>query len=382
MTEARKRSLQAISLFIGSILGAGVFGLPYAFSKAGFAVGFLYLVVLTGVILLLQLLSAEITIQTPGRKRLTALAGEYLGSYGRWITTLLFFGLTWGVLISYIILGGSFLTTLLQPVFGGSFFVYGLIFIIVEAALVALPLRKAARFQLLVGGTLLILFSVLILSGLPQVDIGNLFTITTEHKFLPYGVVLFSLAGLGVMPEMHDIFGKKYEYRLSKAVIHGYMILFVLYLLFALAVVGVTGAGTTEDAFIGYATTLGPFVGTLGSLVGLVTIGSIFMMMGEQMKDTFLFDFSLGKFPSWFLTLIVPVALFLFGVRDFITVISFTGAVFSALLACMILLIYERMRKTRSHKTKHFAVPRVLSIIIGIIFIVGALRQILLTFFL
>jgi len=45
-------------------------------------------------------------------------------------------------------------------------------------------------------------------------------------------------------------------------------------------------------------------------------------------------------------------------------------------------LIYERMRKTRSKKTKHFAVPRLLSIIIGIVFIIGALRQILLTFFL
>jgi len=377
MTEARKRSVLATMVFIGSILGAGVFGLPYAFAKSGWLIGFFDLVVIGVFVLLLQLMYAEITIQTPGRRRMTGLAGLYLGSSWRYVTTFLFFGLGWGVLTAYVILAGGFLTDLLQPLFGGDLFVYGLVFLGIEGLLLCASLKRAAHFELLVGSVLLILFVVLLLSGLPFLQSAYLGTVALEHAFSPYGVILFSIAGLGVMPEMHDVFGEKYEYRMSKSVIHGFLILLLLYTLFTFVVVGVTGPLTTEDALTGYTPLLGPGMEAFGAFVGVLTIGSIFMMMGEQMKDTFIFDFSLSKRTAWVLTLLVPVVLFVVGVRDFISVISFTGSVFVALLACIVLLIYHRMQKGVCRSTRCFTVPRWISVCIGLLFLFGALREII-----
>ena len=381
MTEARKRSLLATSVFIGSILGAGVFGLPYVFAQAGWLVGFLYLVVLGGFLLTLQLMNAEITIQTPGRKRLAGLAGAYLGPIGRYATTLLFFGMNWGVLIAYVILASGFLAEIFGWPASGNLLIYGLTFIAIEALLLLFPIRRAAHFELLIGGVLLTLFLVLILSGLPSLEPTNWITFAEAHLFTPYGVVLFALSGIGVMPEMHDVFGEKYEYRLPKAVLHGFFILFALYVFFTLAVIGVNGAVTTENALEAYAVALGPGMRAFGAIVGLLTIGSIFFMVAEQVKDTLTFDFFLHKRAAWFLALTVPTALFVFGVRDFISVISFTGSVFVALLACVILLIYERMRAGVCRRVKCFTVPRWVSACIALVFLAGAAREIFLRFF-
>lgn len=372
----------ATSVFVGSVLGAGVFGLPYAFAQAGWLVGFFYLVVIGGVLLILQLINAEITIQTPGRRRLAGLAGVYLGPFGRYATTLLFFGMNWGVLIAYMILAAGFLSEIFGPIFGSGALAYGLAFVVVEAFLLLLPIKRAAHFELIIGGVLLTLFLVLILSGLPFVEPINWIAFSGAQAFAPYGVVLFALSGIGVMPEMHDVFGEKYEYRLPKAVIHGFFILFTLYAFFTLAVVGVNGVGTTENALEAYAPMLGPGMVAFGALLGLLTIGSIFFMVAEQVKDTLAFDFALHRRAAWFLTLAVPTLLFVLGVRDFISVISFTGSVFVALLACVMLLIYERMRRGVCRRVKCFTVPRMVSIAIGLIFVAGAVREILLSFFL
>lgn len=382
MTEARKRSILATMLFVGSMLGAGIFGLPYAFAQSGWFIGFVWLVVIGGFLFILQLMNAELTIQTPGHSRLAGIAGRYLGPAGRYITTILFFGLGWGVLIAYIILGGGFLNAMFGEALGGSAYIYSLIFIGVEAFLVSLSLKRAAHFELIIGGILLVLFVVLILSGVPFINFDNLTSVYSANTFLPYGVVLFAISGLGLAPEVHAIFGEKYEYRMPKAVIHGFAIVFALYVLFTIAVVGVNGILTTENALDGYTAILGPGMGVFGALIGVITIGSIFMMMGEQMKDTFIYDFSMNKHLAWFITLIVPVTLFVLGVRDFISVISFTGAVFTALLACMVILSYESMRKKICKKVKCFTVPRWISISIAIIFIIGAVCEIILSFFL
>ncbi|MBI2485237.1 hypothetical protein HYW18_03770 [Candidatus Uhrbacteria bacterium] len=374
MTEARKRSLQATAVFVGSTLGAGVFGLPYAFAQSGWVAGAFFLVVLGFFLLLLQLLLAEITIQTPGQSRLVGLAGHYLGPGARAIAMLIFFGGQWGILLSYLILGGEFLRTLfpaLPPLAGPSmFFLVGLL-------LVVLPLRRAASFELLIGAVLLTLFLVLMLSGLPAFDPALITAVNLEHFFVPYGIILFATSSLGVMPEMHAILGERYEYRLPRAVLYGSGIIFLLYLLFTFLMVGVTGSTTTPNVLLGFARVIGPDMAAVGSVLGLLTLWSIFMMIGEQLKDTCRRDLGFGRLSAVVLALGVPALLFLFGVREFITVISFTGTVFSALLACLILVIYRRLQRTVCRRIKCFTIPLPLLWLIGLLFFAGAVVELL-----
>lgn len=382
MTEARKRSLYATALLVGSTLGAGVFGLPYAFAQSGWLIGAFTLVFVGALLLVLQLINTELCLQTPGRHRIVGLVGRYLGTRWRWVATILFFGLGWGILLAYAILGGAFLFELLAPVFGGNVSTYSLIFVVIEAILVLAPIKRAASIELIIGSLLLILFVVLILSGVPFIEWHQVVAVDVTHTLAPYGVVIFALASLGVAPEIHDIFGEKYEYRMPKAIVHGFLILLLLYLAFTFVIVGVNGIETSENALSAYVPILGSLAFLVGSVVGLITIGSISLMVGEQVKDTLRIDLGASKVMAWSLTWAIPVALFLFGVRDFINVISFTGAVFTALLAVCILLTYERMRGTICCRRHCFVVPRWMTIFIGVLFVSGAIRQIFLTMFL
>ena len=368
--------VRATAVFVGSMLGAGIFGLPYAFAQAGWGIGALYLVGVGFVLLLLQLLIAEVTIQTPGERRLSSLAGLYLGRWAKVVTTILIFGSVWGAVLAYIILGGGFLYTLFGGWLGGDPIWYAGVFVAFEALLISFPLRKAAGMEVLIGGVLLCLFVVLILAGLPEIHIVNITSTNATHWFVPYGVVLFALSGLGVSPEMHNIFGERSEHHMPRAILVGFSLVFALYAAFTFVVVGVSGDGVTQNALLGYTMALDPLMQVVGSLVGLLTISSILFMMGEQLKDTMIADYEVPPGVAEAVTLGVPFLFFLLGLRDLVSVIGFVGAVFSALTAVMFIFVYERLRKNVCRHVKCFTVPRALTMFIGLVFVAGAIVQI------
>ena len=49
--------LKAVSIFVGTVIGAGIFGIPYVINKSGIIPGFFYFLILGGVVLLIHLLA-------------------------------------------------------------------------------------------------------------------------------------------------------------------------------------------------------------------------------------------------------------------------------------------------------------------------------------
>lgn len=380
MTESNKRWFRSVGTMIGAIIGIGVFGIPYAFAQAGFFVGLAELLVVGFLIVLLQLQYAEVTIQTPGHRRLSGLAERHLGKKWKPWVALVLFGVAWGAMTAYIIVAGEFLFTLLGPTIGGTPFIYSVGFFVLESIFLLWGLKKISGAEVYVVGILLILFGAIVAIGLPSVQPTNLLTADLTKMILPYGVLLFAMAGLGVIPEMHDIFGEKYENRLRSATITAMVIIMLVYVVFAFAVVGVTGAGTTDEAIRGLGEALGPTVSMLGSLLGIITLVSIYMIVGIGVKDTLKWDFKMNQWASWLITISVPIGLFLVGVREFITVISFSGAVFGALTAVVVILVYEKMRPKIEKRKHSMILPKYLSYILGAVFLCGAIVSIIDTF--
>ena len=380
MNEGNKRWLRAVGTMIGAIIGIGVFGLPYAFAQAGFFVGLIELIVIGGLLVLLQQLYAEVTIQTPGHRRTVGLALKYLGPKWSRIAALAFFAMMWGAMIAYIIIAGEFLSTLLGPTIGGSPFIYSIGFFIIEAIFLLWGLKKISGVETYVVMILLLLFGAVILLGLPHVEAINLIEMNISKIFVPYGVILFALGGMSIVPEMHDILKEKYEHKLRSAIFVAMGLIALLYVAFAGVVVGVTGAATTDEAIAGLGQALGPTVAAIGSLAGIVTLVSIFVVVGLQIKDSLIFDFKQKPMLAWLLTVSVPIILFLLGVREFIVVISFTGAVFGAVTAVVILRIFEKMRHTICTRRKCFLVPTWVSVLLGAVFVLGALVEIVYLF--
>lgn len=370
------RLLRAVGTMVGSIVGAGVFGLPYAFAQSGAGIGAAWLLGLGAVSLVLFLMYAEVVIQTPGTHRLGGYAELYLGPAWKSVSTILLGAAQLGAMLAYTVLGGRFLLALLGPVFGGTELMYALMMVAAVAAFTWRGTKFATRAEGVVVSILLLLFVLAILASLPSVSALNLLTIHWDQSFLPYGVVLFSLSGIGAVPEMKDALGSKELRRLPHAVTFGLFILVGLYLAFSLSVVGVTGAATTPTAFTGLSTVLGPAFQAISALLGTVTIFSIFAMTCLQLQNALAVDIRVSRHVSWTMAVLVPAFLYLVGLREFIGIIGFVGAVFSGIIGILVVVLYERMRRSpvcREHKCLN--VPTVLAVLVAGLFAFGVLRE-------
>jgi len=365
-------------MMIGAIIGVGIFGLPYAFAQSGIAIGLFWLIIVGGLLTILQLMFAEVVVQTEGKHRLAGYIEIYLGRKLSWIGM---FGLAsgiWGAMTAYIIVGGRFLFLLLNPLFGGPELVYSIIVAVVATYLIYRGLIFASKLEVILIGALLFLFTFIILLSIPEIQLGNFQVSSLSGFFLPYGVILFSMAGTGIVPELKDVLGKKQEHNLGRVIIIGMSVIMLLFGLFSLTVVGVTGAETSQTAFDGLIPVLGPTFRIVATLLGSITILSIYMVLGIELQNTLRYDFHMKRVISWLLVTGVPIILFASGVREFINLIGFVGAVFGGITGILLALTYKKMKKSpvcRSHKCLNF--PDVLTWLVIAIFAGGIAFQII-----
>ncbi|PJA46960.1 hypothetical protein CO172_03335 [Candidatus Uhrbacteria bacterium CG_4_9_14_3_um_filter_36_7] len=363
---------RALSAVIGSVIGVGVFGLPYAFAKSGFVLGTIELVIFGIFLVALPLMFSEVVIQTQKKHRLAGYVSEYMGTHWGHVSMLALTASSWGAMIAYIIVGGRFLFTLFHPFLGGEEIFYQIAMPVLALLLTLRGISFLSKIEVYLVGGLLFLFLFLTLSSLPYIKISHLVQIDTEHFFVPYGVILFAFSGLGIIPEIKAFLGEKQKHLLSHAILVGYGLIFLLYFAFTFAVVGLTGPQTTEIAFDGVIQVLGPFVGVIGSLLGTLTILSIFSLMAMQLQDSLSIDYKVPRSIAWLGSILIPLALFLFGVRTFIDLIGFVGSVFGGIIAILVILTYQKMRHSGVCRRHHcLNVPKIITIIIAILFLIG-----------
>ncbi len=377
MVHPNVKFIRAVGMMIGAIIGVGVFGLPYAFAQSGVGLGLLELLVLGGFLLTLQMMLGEVSIQTPGKHRLVSLVGMYIGKPWKWVAMLAMGLGIWGAMLAYMVVGGEFLFILLSPIFGGSQFVYSYIVALLACVMIYGGLRFASRVEIVVVGILLFLFLFIILVSIPEIDAANYFTADFSKAFVPYGVILFSAAGVGIIPEIKDVLGKKHKREMGPVILTSMTIILSLYALFSIAVVGVSGAGTTQTAFEGLIAVLGGTFGIVATLLGAITIISIYLVLGIELLNTFKFDFTMSHKMAWALVCFVPILLYTLGVREFIGIIGFVGGVFGGILSILIALSYWKMRRgprCKKHHCVNFPAP--LTWLIILLFSTGVVLQV------
>jgi len=59
-----KHTTEAIALLVGTIIGAGIFGIPYVIAQAGFLTGLITLGVLGTAVIILYLYLGEVILRT------------------------------------------------------------------------------------------------------------------------------------------------------------------------------------------------------------------------------------------------------------------------------------------------------------------------------
>lgn len=371
-----KSFFNATAVLIGTIIGVGIFGLPYAIAQIGFIPGILYLIGLGLIVLVLNLCYGEIVLRTKKNHQLPGYAEMYLGKWGK-LTALLATAIGfYGALLAYLIMAGNFLYSILENSFALSAFDYSLIFFAFIVMAIFFGKKIIPQIEFFMAIFLIIVILIISILGAPQIKFENLIPIDLINFFFPFGIILFALGGASAIPIM-EIALKEQKFLLKKAILLGSLIPLILYILFSLVGVGVAGKIISENAIIGLGNILGNKILFLGSVFGFFAVSTSFLSLGLALKQIYHYDYNLNKLLSTILVCIFPLLFFLFGWTNFIEIINVTGLSIGGLNGILIILIYWQAKKKGDDAPAYsMNIPRFLTHFIIAIFSLGILYQI------
>lgn len=360
-----KKIIYPVATLAGTIIGVGLFALPYVASKVGLPVMLGWFGILGALAILVHWFYGEIVLKTPDYKRFPGIVGYHLGKMGKRIAYLTTIGGLLGAILAYLIIGGEFLTQLFQPYFGRGEIFYGTIYFLAGAILIFLGIRAIAKIEFWGLVMFLVILGGMFFRGLPHFKLSNLFPKPDfSFIFLPYGVILFSLWGAAIVPEVEEML-KKEKKLLGKVIFASILISLLIYIFFTLTILGITGSATTPSALPGLKGFLGNGVVSLTLIFGLLTSFTSFISLGLTLKRVLNFDFGISEAKAGAITCFVPFFVYFLGVKNFVSLISFLGAVFLGIDGILILLIYKKIRPEK----------RMLAHLLSLIFVFGVIYE-------
>ncbi len=362
----------AIATLTGTIIGAGILGLPYVFAQSGFLIGMINLIVLGILILFVNLYLGEVILRTKGKHQLPGYAEKYLGKKGKIAMLVSSLAFLYGALTAYVLGEGE----VLSFVFTGStsyIILFGLAFLGIMSILIYSGLKtleKGETFGLIAISLMII---IIFFFFLPKVDWNNFSFISSNpiKWFMSYGVILFAFLALSALPEVREELVNE-EKKLKKAILIGSLIPMVLYILFIMAVYGFAGAETPEIATIA--------LGKLPSLLAIFTMFTAFSAIGIALKELFIFDFKIKHDKAFFYTIfpvfVLSLIILVFKLVDFIKILGLIGSISGGLAGMLVLLMVYKAKKKCDRKPE-YSIPLSwpLILLLGLIFLAGIVYQ-------
>src|SRR3989344_4261130 len=98
----------SVSTLVTTIVGIGIFGIPFSFVKAGFLTGALFLVAIFFVTLLANLMYGEVALRTQKYHHIIGYVNKYLGNGFKKINLFSFILAIYGALVAVIAISGTF----------------------------------------------------------------------------------------------------------------------------------------------------------------------------------------------------------------------------------------------------------------------------------
>lgn len=313
-----------IIIVAAATIGSGVFALPYIIQTAGWLLSIGYFVAITAIVSLAHLFYLRTLEAVDEKKRLLGLVREYFGPTGFWIG---FLAIVIGLLLSfiaYLVLGTRFIQIIIP---GIPHLTALIIFWLILSILIFKSEGRVTGFEA-VGVTLIscaILFIFILgrpfsaFANTPAVDPGNI--------LLPFGAVLFSLAGWTSVEQVYEI--KKRadgKFNTLNLFIIGTALAGILYWLFALGVLGVvpqaavdTISGTTGWLF---------WKRDILALIGLLAMGVVSIPLAREIRGALEKDLGWNSIVSRATISGLPLIIVLSGFNNFLIIVSLAGGVF------------------------------------------------------
>jgi len=353
------------AIVAAATIGDGIFALPFVFYQAGWLATIAYLVVLGVFVSAAHIVYLE-TLESKGeKKRLLGLTREYLGEGGFWIG---FAAIVIGLLltlVAYLILGAQFIRLLLpaaSPMWG----------LVTFWVLMAIPVfmddGHVVELELLgIACTTAIIF-LIFFTAWPAVTFGGVSAVNWPNIFLPFGAVLFSLAGWTSVEPAYESRKRGGRGRDPwKALALGTFFVGALYLLFAAGILGSAPAiaSDTVSGLAGWPT----WKRDLLAIFGLIAVGTVYLPISREIKNALEKDLRWRKVASRALILVLPVALIFLGLNNFLIVVGLVGGVFLSMQYLLIVAVGRRALTLSP--AKGFFLD-----LIAAVFVIGAVYQV------
>ncbi len=371
-----KNYFKAIAILAGTVLGAGIFTVPYVIQKAGIFSIILYFPILCWVQLILHLIYAEIVLATKKRHRMVGYVGIYFNVFLKKISFLISILGKNGTLVAYVILGGMFLHQLLNPFWGGSLILYTILLFFIETLIVFFGLKMIAKVEVFLTALLIIAIGSLSWRSFGYLNFNNYDFLNLNNLLMPYGAIFFAIGGQAAVPEVCQLL-KNEKRKIRSAIIWGTFLPVVLIAFFAFLMVGVTGSETTPDVLAGLTSKFNNWIMVPALLFGLLTVVTSYIVISQSLKEVYWWDEGINEYLAWFLATVVPFGIYLIGVKDLIGVIGLTGAITGGLYGIILISIYLKVQeKKRQRLVCKKYLNRKLALGLSLIFILGVILEI------
>ncbi|MDR3582114.1 MAG: aromatic amino acid transport family protein [Candidatus Pacebacteria bacterium] len=362
----KRKGLGIMAIVAAATVGEGVFALPYVIQTAGWLLTLCYFVALIAAVSVAHIIYLRTLAAVDEKERLLGLAGKYFGGTGFWIG---FVAIVVGMLlgfVAYLVLGMHFL----QILFPGISPVVALgVFWFLLACLVWGSEGKVARLE--IAGIALIACAILFIffSGRPDLAFANMPLAITNNFFLPFGAVLFSLAGWTSVEQVYELTRSDPKAKNNNlgAFVAGVAFAAALYWLFALGVIGSVShvASDTISGIGGWPVWRKDVL----AVVGLASVCVVSVPLAREMRGAMEKDLKWNSLVSRAIIVGLPLAVVLSGFTNFLVIVSVAGGVF---ISTQYLLIISVGRRTLALTSRE----KLLLDIVTIVFVCAAVYEV------
>lgn len=359
--------LKAFFVLISTIIGLGVFVLPYTFSQSGYYFLF-WLIFWIFSFLILHLVWGEILFQTKEKYNLPGLVSIYLNPKLKHLVWIFdYFGMIGIILIYFLVLADFW--TLILPIprilIKILFFLFNIYFIFKN-------LQIFAKFETFLSLSIIFIFLTISFSILGNFNFENIKIALNQSKniFLPYGILLFSFFGTSAVPIVYDLIGKNKK---SYFIINLLALLTVglLYLIYTLTVVGFLGTNVSEESLNNLKSYFPKIFFILAIL--LVTLNITFVDFAFYLKRGLIYDYKISPtLSNLILAFSIFPLVFFEPSSNLVDLISLVSNIFLGFNLLIILLIYLKLKKY-----EYFNLPKPLIFLLIFIFLLGIIYGVL-----
>lgn len=345
-----------ITTLVGTIMGAGLLGLPYVASQAGIVITLGWLLVIGLAMTYIMLSLGEVILRTKQKHQLTGYAKKYVGSIGKNLMTLsMIFGI-YAALLAYIIGESQSLSYIITGSFQQSI-TLGVLFWVALSLATYGGINVAKKGEFVGVVLVLILIAVIAVLAFPEIKTSNITYIDPSNWAAPVGLIIFSLLGYSALPEARQNLGEKAP-SLKKSIIIAYSITIVVYALLIILITGALGTRTPEIATLA--------LGRGFAIIGVLTMLTAYMALATALIDMFRYDYGWEKKNAWIATSTVPLVLFalvsLTQIATFTTILEIGGLIAGGIAMVLILLMVKKA-KVRGDRKPEYSLPTIKGLI-------------------